>query len=120
MKLLALLAFLALAPLARAAEPVPAARASERAGQTITVEGVVAEVFISRSANVFLNFDAPFPRNRFAAVILQDRGGMPLLAEGTAWLHALRGKTVRVTGPIVLYHGRAQVHLTDRAQITTR
>ena len=106
-----------LAALCSAAEPITPGQAREHAGQWVTVEGVVAEVVVSRRANVFLNFERAYPANDFAAVVLVHRGGAALVAEGAAWLRELRGRRVRVSGEIVLHQGRAQIPLTDRAQL---
>lgn len=96
---------------------ITTAQAAEYAGREVQVVGVVVEVSQKHTGNVFIDLDAKYPDNKFAAVILWRKGGQPLLTEGTGWLKELKGRRVIITGPVVIYKGRAQIHLLERSQV---
>lgn len=46
--------------------------ASKHVGETITVRGVVADVFTSDKGNTFLNFGRRYPNHTFTAVVFRN------------------------------------------------
>ena len=88
------------------------AQASHSVGQTVTIEGQVAQVSHSGKSNTtFLNFGARYPNQTFAAVIFAsaaDRFPNPAQWEG---------RNVRVTGRVRLYQGRPEIVLDVPSQL---
>ena len=111
------LALVAAAPpaLALAQATISPAEAQAHAGQSVTVEGTVSEIHVSASGRAtFVNLGGRFPNNAFSAVVFAtDAGKFPNLS-------ALDGKTIDVTGPVQLYKGRAEIVLTDAAQLKAK
>jgi DNA/RNA endonuclease YhcR with UshA esterase domain len=101
-------------PAAPATQAIAPADAKAHVGQTVTVEGAVSDVNTVRTGVTFIDLGGKFPDNAFTAVILSDDAGkFPNVA-------ALNGKTVVITGKVVLYKGKPQVVLNDAAQITAK
>jgi DNA/RNA endonuclease YhcR with UshA esterase domain len=86
-------------------------QAKAHVGETVTVEGVVANVHISGKGNGFLNFGAAYPKQVFAAYVPASTAmsGYDLLA--------MEGKTVRVTGKIGLYKSKPEIIVTKSDQV---
>lgn len=107
-------ALAAVLPLAAQAAGIDPTQAAEHVGQTETVCGLVASTryaFHARGQPTFLNFGHPYPQQAFTAVIWGDhRAGFDAPEK-------LAGRTVCVTGPIVLYRGKPEVVLQDAAQL---
>jgi hypothetical protein len=113
--LLPLVACLALAAAAFAADVAPD-EAKNHVGDTVTVRGVVVQVVVGRTGNVFVNFGGENPNQTFSAVLLAKR--TPALAEGgKTWLTDLKDKNVSVTGKIELIEGKPQIVLTAREDV---
>ncbi len=95
---------------------ITAADASRYVGQTGTVCGVVVSGrFATRSKGqpTFLNLDQAWPNHIFTVVIWRrDRAKFPPSPEAY-----YRDRRICVTGRIVEYRGRAQVILSDPAQV---
>jgi DNA/RNA endonuclease YhcR with UshA esterase domain len=90
------------------------ADAKAHVGQTVTVEGAVSDVNTVRTGVTFIDLGGKFPDNVFTAVILSDDAGkFPNVG-------AFNGKTVDITGKVVLYKGKPQVVLNDATQITAK
>jgi hypothetical protein len=83
-------------------------------GQTVTVEGVVSDVFTSHTHTTFVDLGGAYPDNLFTAVIFADD------AAKFPNVHAFRGRTVDITGRVTLYHGHPQIILKEAAQIHSR
>jgi micrococcal nuclease len=111
---LAALALLVAAPIAEAAELAPE-EAGRHLGETATVCGTVASArFSSRSASqpTFLNLGRPYPDQVFTIVIFgRDRGKF-----GTPESSLLR-KRVCASGTITQYRGRAEMVVSEPAQL---
>ncbi|HYK82141.1 MAG TPA: hypothetical protein VEU55_03275 [Gemmatimonadales bacterium] len=111
-----LAAFLALAgavaPAAAQERVVSDSQAASAVGETVTVEGTVASVHVSRSGTVFLNFGRPYPEQTFSAVIF--RTAAPGFPDPKQW----QGRRVRVTGQVRLYRARPEIILTGPNQLT--
>ena len=89
--------------------------ATKHLGQYVTVEGTVASVFISKSGNIFLSFEAPYPNQTFAGWILpnSELAGVSTVAG----LVGLAGKKLRITGTIELYKGKPEIRITSKDQV---
>ncbi len=85
------------------------AQASACIGKQVTVTGVVAQVS-ARPSLTFLNFDQPYPSNRFTAIIRSSH------TNGFENLSALKGKAVSVTGQVINYNGKPEMELTNKSQ----
>jgi hypothetical protein len=113
---ISLAAVLVLAVAADAATLAPD-EAAKHAGENATVCGVVASArYAERSTGqpTFLNLGKPYPDQVFTAVVWgKDRGKF-----GTP--ETLRGKEVCVTGGIKLYHGKAEIILSDPKQLSVK
>ena len=96
--------------LAQDAKRIPAKDAKAQIGKTTVVFGTVAEVH-KTDAITRLNFDQPFPRQTFTAVIFPQKFNL------FTNLTDLKGKTVEVSGTIADYRGQAQIILTSKDQL---
>jgi DNA/RNA endonuclease YhcR with UshA esterase domain len=90
---------------------VPISEASAHVGETVVVEGRVADVFTSKKGNTFLNFGARYPNQTFSAVIFVSEASL------FPNVHALEGRKVRVSGRITLYEGKPQIILKEASQL---
>lgn len=104
---------------ASAAGPAGIYRPEEAAlhvGEQATVCGVVASskyAAQSRGQPTFLNLGTPYPKHVFTALIWGDsRPAFPYAPE------SLRGEGICVSGAIEHYKGKAEIIVTDPAQIT--
>jgi hypothetical protein len=110
---IALLLFIGTAPLAPADQPavIAAADASAHTGQTATVQGLVANVYVSKKGNEILNFGQAYPNQVFSAVIpaasVKEFGD----------LNQYQGKQVQVTGVIKMFNKKPSISLTTRDQL---
>jgi DNA/RNA endonuclease YhcR with UshA esterase domain len=112
-KLILALCFVVTAGSARA-QTVQPADAKAHVGQTVTVEGVVSNVHKISSGVTFIDMGGRFPDNVFTAVILSaDAKKFPDVS-------SLNGKTVDITGAVQLYKGKAEILLTEAAQIKAK
>ncbi len=104
------------AAVAATAEPqiISAGDAKARIGQTVTVEGIVADVHVGRSGAAFIDIGGRFPDNALTAVIFVDDLGKFPDAK------ALAGKQVAVSGPVQLYQGKPEIILKSADQLQTR
>ena len=92
---------------------VPDSQAAQYVGQTVTVEGTVAQVSVSQRSNTtFLNFGDRYPNHTFTAVIF--RSAAARFPNPQQW----EGKRVRVTGTVRLYRGKPEIVLDNPSQIT--
>ncbi len=91
---------------------IPACKAQEFLGQEVIVEGKVAEVFISKKNNVFLNFEKPYPNQCFSAVIFASN--LKNFKEDPKKFYL---KKVRILGKIKEYKGKPEIILEHQNQI---
>jgi len=89
---------------------IPASEAKANIGTNAIVTGKIAEVNKTERL-VRLNFENPFPKQTFTAVIFADK--MSLFPE----VEKLKDKTVEVSGKIVAYRERPQIVLTNASQL---
>lgn len=90
---------------------IPISGVAAHVGETVTVEGRVADVFTSKKGNTFLNFGAPYPNQTFSAVIFVSEASL------FPGVHSLEGRTVRVTGRVILYEGKPEIILKNPKQL---
>ncbi len=96
-----------------AGEAIYACQAKNYIGKEKIVEGKIVDTYKSKSNNVFLNFELPYPNQCFSAVIFNSSlENFPPNPE-----KYYRGKTVRVKGVIKDYKGRAEIILENSEQI---
>ena len=89
---------------------IAAATAADHVGQSVTVEGIVAQVHIAERAT-FIDIGASYPDEDFVGVIFpEDFGTFPNAT-------ALEGKTVDIGGTIQLYRGKPEIVLRSASQI---
>jgi len=89
---------------------IPASEAKANIGTNAVVTGRIAEV--NKAATiVHLNFDHPFPKQTFTAVIFSDKTN--LFPE----IEKLKDKTVEVSGKITEYRERPEIVLTNTNQL---
>jgi hypothetical protein len=87
-------------------------QAAQYVGQTVTVEGTVAQVSVSRRSNTtFLNFGQRYPHHTFTAVIFRSAAAQ--FPNPQQW----EGKRVRVTGEVRLYQGRPEIVIEEPRQL---
>jgi hypothetical protein len=91
---------------------IPFAEAAEHVGQHVTVEGTVAKVFTSRNGNTFLDFGGACPNELFTGWIPQNSA---LSADPALW--SLRGRRVKLTGTVELYHGKPEIKVVSTDQL---
>jgi DNA/RNA endonuclease YhcR with UshA esterase domain len=114
MRALVLALCFAVAAASARAQTVQPADAKTHVGQTITVEGAVANVHTVASGVTFIDMGGHYPDNVFTAVILPgDAGNFPNVS-------TLIGKTVAITGAVRLYQGKPEILLTDAGQLKAK
>jgi DNA/RNA endonuclease YhcR with UshA esterase domain len=85
--------------------------ASGHIGETATVRGKVAAVFISKNGNIFLNFGRAYPHQKFTATIFSSS------AREFGDAKNYKGKQLQVTGQIRLYKGKPEIILQSPDQV---
>ena len=89
---------------------IEAAKAKEHIGAQAIVSGSIAEVNVGERI-VRLNFEEPYPKTPFTAVIF------PANTNKFPEIEKLKGKRVEVSGKITSYHERSQIVLTSTNQV---
>jgi hypothetical protein len=89
---------------------IPASEAKEHIGAQAVVKGKIVEVNIGERI-VRLNFEQPYPKNPFTAVIF------PANTNKFPEVEKLKGKAVEVSGKIAVYRERPQIVLTSTNQV---
>ncbi len=86
--------------------------ALEHVGEYASVRGKVVRVYTSKTDTTFINFCADYKSCPFSAVIFAD--DKPRFGDVTK----LEGKTLTLTGKIVLYDDHAEIVLSDPDQLS--
>lgn len=89
----------------------PAAEAPKEVGKYVTLVGRVAEVSMSQTGTVFLDFSDPYPGQSFTAVVFADK--VPRFVG----LSGYRGLTLSVTGHVDLYRGKPEIVVRSPEQL---
>ena len=106
--------FLAFAPLALAEDRKTFfdSDAAKHVGETVSVRGLVAGVYTSKSNTTFLNFGKAYPHHTFSAVIFSSASGR--FKDPQKW----DGYVITVTGKIKLYKGKPEMVLESPSQVS--
>jgi len=91
---------------------ISACEAQNFLGEEIIVEGKVADVYVSKKNNVFLNFEKPYPNQCFNAVIFSKN--LKNFKEDPKKFYL---KKIRVLGKIKEYKGKPEIILEGQNQI---
>ena|SRR6266496_2101251 len=89
---------------------IEAVKAKEHIGAAEVVSGTIAEVNVGERI-VRLNFEQPYPKTPFAAVIF------PANTNKFPNVEKLKGKSVEINGKITAFHERPQIVLTSTNQL---
>ena len=89
---------------------ISATEAKEHIDAQAVVKGKIAEVNVGERI-VRLNFEQPYPKNPFTAVIF------PANTNKFPEVEKLKGKTVEISGKIAVYRERPQIVLTSTNQV---
>jgi DNA/RNA endonuclease YhcR with UshA esterase domain len=95
-----------------AADAIPAGDVSKHIGETVTVQGKVAEIKTLKNGEAFLRIGAAYPDQLFTDYI----ASLKTVAD-EAWLKSLSGKTVRIHGRTDLYAGKPEIKITSPDQV---
>jgi DNA/RNA endonuclease YhcR with UshA esterase domain len=98
---------------------VPADKAKDHIGETVTVYGVVKHVFYNKTGKAqptYINFGAAYPDQTFTAVIF----GKDLPKFNYSPKQRFTEETVYVTGKVILYKGKPEIIVTDPAQLEVK
>jgi DNA/RNA endonuclease YhcR with UshA esterase domain len=85
--------------------------AAKHVGETVSVRGLVAGVYTSKS-NTFINFGAAYPHHTFTAVIFSSASSR--FKDPQKW----DGYVITVTGKIKLYKGKPEIVLESPSQVS--
>jgi hypothetical protein len=99
---------------AQEAKTYSASEAAKHVGEKATVTDKVAKVFESKAGNIFLNFGARYPNQMFTAYIPKDS------ADQFPKAKELDGRTVSITGQIVLYKGKPEIVLDNPSMLKSQ
>ena len=89
---------------------IPPEEAAKHVGETVTVEGTVFNVNVSRVGNVFLNFGGACPAQIFSAMVSSRTLNPRDYVDYT-------GKSVKVSGKVLLNRGKPEIVITSTSQI---
>lgn len=79
-------------------------------GDSVTVKGFVAEVYLSEKV-AYLNFEKKYPANEFSCAVFSS------LFDEFEELSAFKGKNVIVTGKVTNFRNKPQIILNSPGQI---
>lgn len=92
---------------------IPACKAKNYYGENIIVEGRIAESYLSKNNNLFLNFEKKYPYQCFTGVIFSSN--LKYFPEN--FREIIFGKKVRIRGVIKEYKGKPEIIITQPQQI---
>ena len=90
---------------------IDACEAVKYIGEFKTIKGYVADVFVSNSNTVFINFKYSYPNHCFTAVIF------PSDKNNFGNVYDYEGKNVQVEGTIQYYESKPEIILKNTSQI---
>jgi hypothetical protein len=91
-----------------------ASEAAKHVGETATVTDKVTGVHESKTGHIFLNMGGRYPNQVFTAFIPKDS------ADQFPNAKELNGRTISITGKIVLYKGKPEIVLDDPSMLKTK
>src|ERR1700683_3832279 len=93
------------------AQTTAPAEGKAHGGQTVRRQAAVSGVHTGRAGVTFIDIGGAYPDNDFAAVIFaSDRAKFPNAGD-------LKGKTVAISGQVVLYQNRPEIILKTADQL---
>jgi DNA/RNA endonuclease YhcR with UshA esterase domain len=115
----------AIVPLAQGDQPHNARKASRHISENLIVTGEVLEVRRSKKGNIFLYLGDRYPHQSFTVFIASAHAACFSRNEKLrAWesqdAQGYDGKTITVSGKIVLDRGKPQIEITSPSQIKGR
>lgn len=85
-------------------------------GKTITICEKVTATHETKGGNVLLNFGKPYPNNVFSVIIFKrDRNKF-----GYNPLEFLQGKTICLTGTVIMYKGKPEIVIKNETEIVIK
>ena len=91
-----------------------AVEAAKHVGETATITDRVDGVHQSGKGNIFLNMEGKYPNQAFTAFIPSSSAGQ------FSQPQQYEGRTVSVSGKITLYHGKPEIIVNSRSQISAK
>ena len=88
--------------------------AAKHVGETATITDRVDGVHQSGKGNIFLNMEGNYPNQAFTAFIPSSSAGQ------FSQPQQYEGRTVSVSGKITLYHGKPEIIVNSRSQISAK
>jgi micrococcal nuclease len=92
---------------------IDACDAKNHIGESIIVQGTVADSYSSAAETVFFDFSKAYPNNCFSAVVFKSN--TPKFSGSPETIYKL--KTVRVRGTVQEYQGKPEIIISDPLQI---
>jgi DNA/RNA endonuclease YhcR with UshA esterase domain len=86
--------------------------AARHVGETVSVRGLVAGVYTSKSKTTIINFGAAYPHHTFTAVIFSS--ARDRFQDPQNW----DGYVITVTGKIKSYKGKPEIVLESPSQVS--
>jgi hypothetical protein len=86
--------------------------ASKHVGEMVSVRGLVAGVYTSKTNTTFINFGSRYPRHTFSAVIFSSASTR--FKDPQRW----DGKVITVSGTIKNYKGKPEIVLESPSQVS--
>lgn len=85
-------------------------------GKTITICEKVTETRETKGGNVLLNFGKPYPNNAFSVIIFKrDRDKFSYNPQ-----EFLQGKTICLTGTVIMYKGKPEIVIKNESEIAIK
>ena len=91
-----------------------AVEAAKHVGETATITDRVDGVHQSGKGNIFLNMGGKYPNQAFTAFVPSSS------ATQFSQPQQYEGRTVSVSGKITLYHGKPEIIVNSRSQISAK
>lgn len=112
-----LLLFLVFASVVSAQEAKPTIEnISSFEGRTITICEKVTGIHETKGENAVLNFGSPYPNNAFTVIIFKrDREKFSYNP-----LEFLNGKTICITGTVIMYKGKPEIVIKNESEIVIK
>jgi hypothetical protein len=85
--------------------------AGKHVGETVTVDGVVADIHAAPNGMILLDLGGTYPDNKFVALIF------PKNTAAFGRLSSYIGNRVQISGAIQMYQGKPEITLTNEGQI---
>jgi micrococcal nuclease len=91
---------------------IPDSAARNHVGETVSVKGTVANVYVSSKGNIFLNFGASYPAQIFSAVIFSSEAAA--FPNPQQW----EGQRLIARGKVTIYKGKPEIIVRKPSQLS--